>query len=360
MGKLPLSARAIGWGILGTGAAAEEFATGLRHAGDSELVAVGSRSEEAGRRFAGASGARRAWASYEDLVKDPQVDVVYIASPSFLHREHCLLALRAGKAVLCEKPFAMSADEAREVISFARQRRLFCMEAMWMHFLPGMRRAIELVRGGAIGEPRALIADFGFPTAYDAQSRFYSPALGGGALLDRGVYPLSLAWQLFGRPVEVEARCAQAPTGVDEHTAAILKYPAGQIAMLSATLVGYGGNEATILGTAGRITIHEPLCRPDMLTVSHAPREGTGRGGGRLSSLKHRLRSNALVRRLRRLLPGRTRSVHVPYVGNGYNYEADEVVHCLRSGATESSLWSLDHTAGVMATLDLVRARCAA
>jgi predicted dehydrogenase len=347
----------IGWGILGTGRAARDFAAGLRHVPGAALAAVGSRSAAKAQQFALASGARRACGSYEELVADPGVDVVYVATPYALHKQHSLLALEAGKALLCEKPFASDAGEALEVIAAARRRRLFCMEAMWMHFLPGMQKAMDLIESGAIGEPRMLMADFGVPSECDPQSGPFSAALGGGAMMDRGVYPVALAWRLFGKPERVDAMATLAPTGVDEQSSAMIRYPGGQIATLSATLTGYAANEALIAGTKGRIVIREPLCRPERLTLSRAPAPAGEASASGAASLRQRLQSNRWARRLRRLLPDRAKTLHLPYTGNGFNYEASEVVRCLGAGALESRVWSLDQTAGVMQTLDLIRSR---
>jgi len=355
-----MPARKIRWGILGTGRMARDFAAGLRYVGGAELAAIGSRAAAKSALFARMTGARRAHGSYEALVSDPELDVVYVATPHAMHKSHCLLALEAGKAVLCEKPFTLDAEEAKAVIAVARRRKLFCMEAMWMHFLPGMQKAVELIRTGAIGEARMLTADFGYPTEFDPQGRSFNAALGGGALLDRGVYPLALAWRLFGKPDQVNAMARFAPTGVDEHCAVTIKYPGGQIAVLSATLTGCAANEAVIIGSEGRITIHEPFCRPDHLTVSRAPMLTADERPMAIPGLRDRLRASRLARRLRRLLPGRAKDVRVPYLGNGFNYEASEVVRCLAEGLTESPVWPLDQTAGVMQTLDLVRSRWSA
>ena len=354
------SARTIRWGILGTGRAARDFAQGLRFVQGTELAAIGSRSAEKADQFARVSGARRAWKSYDELVTDSDVDVVYVATPHTLHKSHCLLALGAGKAVLCEKPFMADAEETREVIAYARQRKLFCMEAMWMHFLPAMQKAMDLIRTGAIGEPRMLTADFGIPTKFDPKSRVFNSALGGGAMMDRGVYPLALAWRLFGEPANVDAMSTSTSSSVDEHSAVLIKYPGGQIATLAATLSGYAANEAVIMGTEGRITIHEPLCRPDQLTISRAPMPTPDEAWVVRSGLKDRLRSNRFIRGLRHMLPGRATTMDLPYVGNGYNYEASEVVRCLNAGAIESQVWPLDQTAGVMRTLDIIRSRLSA
>ncbi len=192
--------RKIAWGILGTGRIAGNFAADLALLPDAELVAVGSRSEATAQSFAGRFGAPHAHGSYEALAADPAVEVIYIATPHPLHAENMKLCLRAGKAVLCEKPFTLNAREAEEVIALAREQKLFLMEAMWTRFLPAVVRARELIEQGAIGEVRLLLADFGFRAAFDPHHRLFDPQLGGGALLDLGVYCVSLASMLFGPP----------------------------------------------------------------------------------------------------------------------------------------------------------------
>jgi predicted dehydrogenase len=352
-----MPAQIVRWGILGTGRAAHDFARGLQYVKGAELAAIGSRAADTAGRFARATGSRRAYGSYEALVADPAVDVVYIATPHTFHRNHCLLALNAGKAVLCEKPFAMNVREAQEIVDVATSKQLFCMEAMWMHFLPGMQKAIELVGAGAIGEPRMLHADFGVPTHFDADGRFFSAALGGGALMDRGVYPLALALRLFGAPEKIESFAAPASTGVDEQVSIMLKFSGGRMATLSATLSTYGANEAVIMGAEGRITIHEPLCRPDRLTLSRAPKMNADATLSKSSRFKDGLRSNKALQILRHLLPGRSKSLHLPYTGNGYNYEADEVMRCLHKGEMGSETWPLAQTISLARTLDIVRSR---
>jgi predicted dehydrogenase len=356
-GSLP--GHAVRWGILGTGRAASDFASGLRFVEGAELAAVASRDRGNAERFARGLSIGRVCDGYEELVADPSIDVVYVATPNSLHKAHSILALEAGKAVLCEKPFATTGAEASEVIALARRSRLFCMEAMWMHFLPGMQKAIELVEAGAIGKPRMLTADFGVPIPLDAASGVFDAALGGGAMMDRGVYPLALAQRLFGSPETVDAMCNLTATGVDEHSSVMMKYSGGQIALLSSTLTGYSANEAVIVGTEGRLTIHEPLCRPDCLTIVMAPHSRTQAARTFGAAIKDRLRTSRWARELRRFIPGRAKKLYVPFVGNGYNYEAVEVARCIAAAETESRIWSLDHSAAVMHTMDLIRRRWA-
>ncbi|MGH2547899.1 MAG: Gfo/Idh/MocA family protein, partial [Thermomicrobiales bacterium] len=173
----------IRWGILGTGGIADKFATGLQDTPDAVLAAVGSRTIEAATAFAERFGNPRTHGSYQDLVNDPDVDIIYVATPHPIHHSAARLCLEAGKAVLCEKPFTLNAGEAADLIAYARERKLFLMEAMWSRFLPAAQRFRQLVADGAIGEPRILHADFGFRGNGDPTHRLFAPSLGGGALL---------------------------------------------------------------------------------------------------------------------------------------------------------------------------------
>ncbi len=203
---------------------------------DAKLVAVGSRTAESAQRFAERFQVPHAHSSYEALANDPNVDIVYISTPHALHYDNTMLCLQAGKAVLCEKPFAINAREASEMIATARERKLFLMEAIWTRFLPSMVRLRELLADNAIGDVRMLQADFGFRTNVDLQSRLFDPALGGGGLLDVGVYCVSLASQLFGTPDRIIGLAEIGTTGVDEQGAMLLGYPGGQLAVLSTAI----------------------------------------------------------------------------------------------------------------------------
>jgi predicted dehydrogenase len=316
----------IRWGILGTGNIATRFAEGLMALPDAELVAVGSRSPSSADSFGYEFDVPHRHASYAALADDPDVDVVYVATPHPFHREHSLLCLEGSKPVLCEKPFAINASEAEDVITLAREKGLFLMEAMWTRFLPVLVKVRELLAEGAIGEIRALFADFGFRTAFDPQSRLFDPHLGGGALLDVGVYPVSLASMVFGAaPSRINGMAHLGQTGVDEQSAVILSYDQGQLAILAAAVRTEMPQEAVLMGTEGQIRIHAPWWRPTALTLS---------------------------------LPGQEdESLHLPYEGNGYNYEAAAVMDCLRAGRTESDVMGLDETLAIMQTLDRIRAQ---
>lgn len=351
--------RPVRWGILGTGAAAAQFTAGLRHVSDARAWAVGSRSTDTAERFARQQGLSRAHGSYEALAHDGDIDVVYIATPHHRHLADCIMCLEAGKAVLCEKPLATSAEEARQIMDAAASHGLFCMEAMWTRFLPAMAKLHELIGQGAVGELRMLAADFSIPTEFDPANRYFSPQLGGGALLDRGVYPLSLAFDLFGRPREVATQMTSSGTGVDEQQTILLRFDGGKLAMLSASLSGYGSGEAVLAGTTGRLCIHEPLCRPERLTLRRAPLvridHGAGAGGGMGQRLKEIPLLRGLMHRLRPWLDRSTRVMHLPCRGNGYNYEAAEVVRCVRAGETESPRMPLTQSLAILETVDQIR-----
>lgn len=315
----------IRWGILGTGNIAKQFARGLAELDDAKLVAVGSRTAEGAAAFAQQFGAERSHTSYEALANDPDVDAIYIATPHPMHKENTILCLEAGKAVLCEKPFAMNAREAGEMIDVARSRGIFLMEAMWTRFLPHMVRLRELLASGAIGELRMLQADFGFRTGFNPKHRLFNPDLGGGALLDVGIYPASLASMLFGAPERVTGMATMGETGVDEQSAMLFGYAGGQIAILSQAVRTNTPHEALLLGTAGRIRIHGSWWKATTMTLS---------ADGKPDEL-----------------------IDVPSPGNGYNYEAAEVGRCLRAGLTESATMPLDETLATMRALDEMRAQ---
>jgi predicted dehydrogenase len=313
------------WGILGSGNIAQQFARGLRHLQDAELVAVGSRTQESARAFAAEFGARRAHGSYEALAADPEVEVVYVATPHTLHAANTLLCLEAGKAVLCEKPFALNAHEARLMISAARTRGLFLMEAMWTRFFPLMGRLRELLRAGRISEVRLVQADFGFRSEVSPAHRLFNPDLGGGALLDVGVYPVSLASYVLGEPAAISSHAHLGETGVDEQSALIFKYPSGALALLSAAIRTATPHEALIIGTEGSVRLHAPWWQPTAMTLT--PTSGEPETFGE------------------------------PLPHNGYAYEAAEVARCLRAGLLESPVMPLDETLAIMRVLDSCRAQ---
>ncbi|XGB42270.1 MAG: Gfo/Idh/MocA family oxidoreductase [Nodosilinea sp. LVE1205-7] len=355
------TASPIRWGILGSGAIARQFAYGLKFVPGTELLAIGSRSAAKAEEFAQMYQIPRAYNSYQSLVKDPDIDVVYVATPHLRHRDDCLLCLEAGKAVLCEKPLAMTARAAQEIIDQARQHKLFCMEAMWMRFIPLIQQVKERVDRGDIGKVLTLSAEFGYPTEFDPNNRFFNPNLGGGALLDRGSYPLSLAFYLLGQPVAVSGQAYLGTTGVDEQSAYLLSYAGGAMAQLSASLRAYTTNTATITGTMGRIIIHPPFCRPDHISliplspepvVTTRPRAGAA---GFKASLGSRIKQLPGIKPIVNRLRDKTQTLWSAAIGNGLNYEAVEVNRCLREGLLESSTMPLEESLAILQVMDSLR-----
>lgn len=355
----------IRWGILGTGVVARQFAEGLSFLKDAELYAVGARSKDKAEDFARIYPAQQAYGSFEELVCDANIDVVYVATPHHVHRDHCILSLLAGKPILCEKPFAINAEQADEVISLAREKNLFCMEAMWMRFIPLMRAFTTRLANNVIGDPCMMQADFGMPFMYDSKARQFNRDLAGGALLDLGVYPVSLSYQIFGAPCEIVTAVNMGDSGVDETSSILLKYPGGKIATLQSSVRLQTPIEAVIMGSAGTIRIKSPLYRPhkmmiDTFTVSKT--EITSERNSIKSKILMLIKRRPLLQKFTLYMENyigavinAVRTTVVPFVGNGYNYEAAEVMRCLREGKLESEIMPLDETVGVLKILDEIR-----
>ena len=351
----------IGFGILGAGMISRHFVSALKHVPEARVVNVASRTKSRASAFASEFKVSRWCADYEELVSDPDVDVVYVSTPAGLHHEHSLLAIAAGKAVLCEKPFATTAAQAREVVSAARKKQVFCMEAMWMRFLPLMRELDVRVKRGDIGTIRALSADLCFSIPYADGSRYYDPELGGGSLLDLGIYPVSLTSMLLGQPTNVIASKNVAPSGVDDQMSIVLKYPEA-IATLTCGFTGTGRNGAYIMGSSGFMTIDPPIYASTGMCITktetiHKSKGNTFQvptGKFELNSMMVELRRR-LGPTLKPILRRNRERVRRHFRGFGYQYEATEVVRCLGVGKLESPIMPLDETIAVMEILDIVR-----
>jgi predicted dehydrogenase len=311
------------WGILATGFIATQFVQDLKLLPDADVVAVGSRSAESARAFAGTYDIPRAYGSWRELADDGDVDVVYVATPHSSHYAAARICLEAGRAVICEKPLTLDLNTTVELIDLARDRGLFFMEAMWMRCNPGVLRILELIREGAIGEVTSVHADFGVSGPFEPTHRMRAPELGGGALLDLGVYPVSFAHLILGVPDHIRAWAKIGPEGTDENTGIVFGYESGAVAALTSGIVGQTSLGATVTGTKGRIDLDTPFFRPDRFTV-------------------HRAGSEPEV-------------VPVTRAGLGYLYEAAEVQRCLREGLTESPLVPHAATIQVMELLDTIR-----
>jgi len=310
------------WGILGPGNIAKRFAEALKDVRGAELAAVGSRSQAKADAFGEQYGIPRRHGSYEALVGDADVDAIYVATPHPMHAPCSILALEAGKAVLCEKPFTANAAQAEQVIAAARRAGVFCMEAMWTRFLPPITRLRQLVAEGSVGELRMVIADFGFRCGWDPSSRLLDAALAGGGLLDVGVYAISLAGMLLGEAQDVAGLADVGSTGVDEQAGIVLRYAGGRLAVLATGVRTTTPQEAWVLGADGRVHLHGPWWR-----------------GGRLTVFRGK----------------DTQDIDVPQVGNGFNCQAEEVARCLAAGKTESDVMPLDESLSIMRTMDKLR-----
>lgn len=347
-----------GWAILGTGVVSSRFAAGLSALGDAaRIVAVASRDPAKAQAFAARHGGVAS--DYAGAVATSGVDAVYIATPPTLHEAHAMLAIAAGKAVLIEKPFASDADAARRIVEAARAAGVFCMEAMWTRFMPMIGEAKARIAAAALGEIRALSGSFMGSDQPDAAASLFDPARGGGALLHRGIYPLSLARMLLG-PAELTAATARiGETGVDEDCALVLRHQTGAISTVTASLRAPGPNRLAISGTHGMLELQAPVFRPFRARLIRVtPRSGgTGGGGGQLS----KLRDSAFAQRLQQRLPAgllaREKTLFQPYSGNGYQYEAAEVALRLAQGETESPLMPLDESVEILRLVDAARRR---
>lgn len=316
-------ARIFNWGIIGLGKIAHKFAQDLRALPNAKLHAVASRSIEKAQDFATQYDAPHAYGSYQELVNCPDLDVVYIATPHVLHKENTLLCLDAGIPVLCEKPFAMNAQEVNTMIQKAQEKNTFLMEALWTRFLPTTLKALSFIEQGVIGDVYSVKADFGFRATFDPNSRLFNPQLGGGSLLDIGIYPVFLALLLFGKPDEIKAFAQFSETAVDEECQILFQYANGKMANLHSTIRSQTKTEAFIYGEKGCINIHTRWHEPSSMSL---------------------------------LLNGeRPEHLSFQYEGNGYYLEAAEVMKCLEEGKTESPLLSLSFSRDLIHLLDKIR-----
>jgi predicted dehydrogenase len=316
------AARPVRWGIASTGGIAHDFALALSLLPDAEIVAVASRSAAAAEAFADTHGIRHRHASYEAMAGDDEVDVVYVGTPHSRHCDDALLYLHAGKHVLCEKPLALNHDQAARMAHAARSRGRFLMEAIWSRFLPAYVELRRLVAGGAIGDVRLVEASFGFAAPFDSQHRLFDLSLGGGALLDVGLYPVQLAHMLLGPPDDVRGVAHLGPTGADEQSAVLLHYADGPLAVVLASITTAYACTARVSGTKGAIDLPPRFHCPAFLDL----RVGTT-----------------------------TTRLEVPYDRNGLHYEAEEVHRCLRAGDAESVVMPLADSCAIARTLDRAR-----
>lgn len=312
------------WGILGSGGIAHKFAEDLAHLEGHTVAAVGSRTKESAEKFAADFAGCIPFSSYEDLVA-ADVDAIYVATPHPMHHANALLAMKAGKPVLCEKAFTVNAAQARELIEYSQEHRIPLMEAMWTRFLPHIHAIKEIIKSGALGEIHSVVADHGQYIPYTRAARLWEPDLGGGSLLDLGIYPLTMAHIVLGAPKTITAVATLTDKGVDLNTSMVLTYESGAHATLSCTMAARGSVSAMIAGDKARLELDDYFYAPT---------------------------SYRLITR-----DGEVTEFAKNYEGNGLREEAAEFARVVRSGEIESPL--MDHATSLlmMVQMDQIRAQ---
>ncbi len=314
--------KTIKWGILGPGRIAKKFTLGLRQLENAELYAIGSRSLERATEFAKQEGAQKAYGSYLEMLQDPELDVVYIATPHVFHFEHTLLCLKNKKAVLCEKPFAINKAQVEEMIATAKQEQVFLMEAMWTQFLPHFQFVMDLLESGKYGKIKNLKADFGFAANYDVEGRLFNKSLGGGSLLDIGIYPVFFALSSLGKPERISAKAKIGKTEIDEELDIVFHYSGETKAELHSSIINDTPTTATIELEKAKIFIDSRFHEPASVTVTTQKGEITK---------------------------------EFPVVPLGYQFEAEHVQEMLQQGKTESDQMSFAKSLELISLLDEIR-----
>ena len=316
----------IRWGILGCGRIARKFAADLRLVEDAELTAIASRNKETLELFAKDFPCKHHHNSYEALADNNEVDVIYVATPHSHHYEHTILCLNHNKAVLCEKAFAINSRQAKEMIKTAKERKVFLMEALWTKFLPHYKKLLELLQQKTLGDIKSVLVNFGFKTSDKSPQRLFDPSLGGGTLLDIGIYNVFITLSVLGKPDSIEATMIPSPTGIDEQIAVLFKYNNGAMAQLFSSFVTNLPTQAEINGTEGCITLTTRFYEPSTII------------------------------QLSKKLPYEREVITVEKVaGFGYHYEARHVNECLKKGLIESPVMTHADTLLLMETLDRIR-----
>ena len=299
----------IRWGIIGLGKIANKFAFDLQHTEDAVLQAVASRDIQNARAFSRKFNALSCYDSYEKLARDPDVDIVYVATPHTFHFPHTMLCLENGKAVLCEKPLGTTTVEVKAMLEEAKSRKLFLMEGIWTRFIPATVKLIELLENNAIGEIQLVRADFGFKAGFDPEGRLFDKKLGGGSLLDIGIYPIYLSLLALGLPRDIKVMVRMTETNVDSYCAMLFDYDNAAKAVLESSLEADTPTEAYLYGSRGMIKIHRRFHESQKISL---------------------YQDGAL-----------TETFDLSYKGYGFTFEIEEVGNCLKSQKTESS--SLPH-----------------
>ncbi len=312
----------IKWGIIGLGKIANKFAEDLKLSKNAILYGVASRNLDKARSFGERYGSIAYFDSYRELAEHPEIDVVYVATPHAFHFENTMMCLKNDKAVLCEKPMGMDVVEVRKMVEEAKSRNLFLMEGLWTRFIPATEKLMELLEEKTIGEVIAVRADFGFKGDGNLNSRVYDKELGGGSLLDIGIYPIYLSLLALGVPTNMKAMARMTETNVDSHCTMLFDYGNSAKAILESTIEADTPTEAYIYGNKGTIRLHSRFHHTRKMTLTQEEEKKT---------------------------------IDIPYVGNGYFHEIEEVNKCLLEGETESMKLPLGSSLELMTLIDRVK-----
>lgn len=313
----------IRWGIIGLGKIAHKFASDLQLCEGSELHGIASRNKDKAEEFAKSHPAKKTYGSYEELAIDPDIDIVYIATPHVFHFEHTLLCLKHGKHVLCEKPLGMDAKQVQTLIAKAQENKLFLMGGLWTRFIPATGKLLEILNQKVIGEITFITADFGFKAPAEPNKRLYNKSLGGGSLLDIGIYPIYLSLLLLGQPENVLVTARFSDTGIDTFCSMLFEYTSSQRTVLTSTFEANTPTQAVIYGTNGSIRLHTPFHHSEKITLNINGRE--------------------------------EQEFKLPILGEGYVHEIQEVEKCLHRRDLESAKHNLAFSRILSETLDRVR-----
>jgi predicted dehydrogenase len=356
----------VSWGIIGTGKSAHNFARALGITKNAKLLAVGSRNKEKANNFSKEFGVPFSFSSYQQLANSSKIDIVYIATPNSYHKESALLCLNAGKNVLIEKPFTTSIQDAEMLISEAKKNNLFLMEAMWTRFTPAFEKIDQLVKSGDIGKIISFHATLGQPSIINQDSNLFKRSMGGGSLLDLGVYPFFLAQFFFGSPVRVQGYRYCGDTDVDLTTSIVLSYDRDRFVNISTSIVTRFMNNGMIYGTEGAIEIHEPLYCPTAISIiKYSKISNMVASKSILSKLLRKIKRINLLKNLYINYPllGKfflrntvKKTIYMPIKGNGLQYMAEEVSsHLLGKNTVNSKIIPLNETLAVLKVIDKIK-----
>jgi predicted dehydrogenase len=349
------------WGILGTGLVARKFVLGLQHLEGTSATVVASRSKDNAKRFAATMSIPIVADSYEAAIREANVDAFYIATPPISHCSLGLLCVETRRPVLIEKPLAATFEDASKLVQAAKEHSVFCMEGAWTCYLPAISKIKAILASGRIGEVKIFKAQFCSSEVPNEARSVFQRHNAGGALLHRGFYPLSLAQLFFGQPISVSSEVVFGDSSVDEQTGILLRHESGVMSVLHCSLRSVSDSSFEISGTQGRIQILGPIYRPFGLVIETTkPRDNVRYGGGSLRM--ERLKESGPLQLLQQFsypfleFLRRRSTSYLPayYRGNGYNYEASELMNCVRAGLTESPIVPLSHSLNVLKTMDLI------